>query len=193
VKGVPAKRAAKSKKHVSSAPSTKKDSKSKPKRTERKHNITLADLFLWVTVVDQCQIHPRNGLEEASKAAKLKSGQLQQRLKEMEKRFGPLFRKRVPKKKTALEKKSRFDSHAARKQNRSGVPNTLGGALAEIFVTIEHLYLYALTLKRADGVINPFPEVIEAKRAILKAIPVPPLRELDRVTLKVRRDRISRS
>jgi hypothetical protein len=36
------------------------------------------------------------------------------------------------------------------------VPNTLGGALAEIFVTIEHLYLYALTLERADGRMNPF-------------------------------------
>jgi hypothetical protein len=87
VKGVPAKKAAKSEKHVSGSAPAKKDSKSKPKRSERKHNITLADLFLWVTVVDQRQIHPRNGLEEASKAAKLKSGQLQQRLKEMENGF----------------------------------------------------------------------------------------------------------
>lgn len=70
----------------------------------------------------------------------------------IEKRFGPLFRKRVAEKRTDQEKKS----HAARKQNRSGVPNTLGGALAEIFVTIEHLYLYALTLERADGRMNPF-------------------------------------
>ncbi|WP_210205409.1 hypothetical protein, partial [Bradyrhizobium sp. MOS002] len=66
--GIPAKRAAKSKKHVSTAaPATKKDSESKARRTTPKHNIRLADLFLWITVVDECQIHPRNGLEEASK------------------------------------------------------------------------------------------------------------------------------
>lgn len=184
MKGVSAKRAAKSKKHVSrGAPAAKKDSKSKRKRTERKHNISLADLFLWITVVDHCQIHPRNGLEEASKAAKMNSGQLQQRLREIEKRFGPLFRKRAAEKKTVS---------ASRKHNRSGVPNVLGGALAEIFTTIEHLYLYALTL-RDNGSTNPFPEVIEAKRAVMKAISVTPLRDLDRVKLTLRRDRITRS
>ncbi|AND87815.1 hypothetical protein [Bradyrhizobium diazoefficiens] len=182
MKGVPAKRAAKSS-------ATKKDSKSKRKRTEREHDISLADLFLWVTVVDQCQIQPRNGLEATSEAAKLNSGQVQKRLKVIEKRFGPLFRKRIAEKTTAQEE----NGHAARKQNRSGVTNTLGGALAEIFATIEHLYLYALTLKRRDGAVDPFPEVIEAKKAVLKAIPVTPLRELDRVKLKVRRDRITRS
>jgi hypothetical protein len=193
VKGVPAKRAAKSKKARQQRAVDEEgfEIEAEADRAQAQHHaggpIPLGHRGR--PVPNPPQERPRGSLQ----GRKTKIGQLQQRLKEMEKRFGPLFRKRVPKKKTALEKKSRFDSHAARKQNRSGVPNTLGGALAEIFVTIEHLYLYALTLKRADGVINPFPEVIEAKRAILKAIPVPPLRELDRVTLKVRRDRISRS
>jgi hypothetical protein len=188
--GVPAKRVAKSKKRGSrSAPATTKHSKSKSKRTKREHDIPLADLFLWVTVVDQCQIHPRNSLDAASEAAKMNSGHVQKRLKMIEKRFGPLFRERLLEKMTAEEENGR----TARKRYRSGVPNTLGGALAEIFATIEHLYLYALTLQRRDGGADPFPEVIEAKKAVLKAIPVTPLRELDRVKLRVRRDRITRS
>jgi hypothetical protein len=62
------------------------------KKSQRPHGVTLADLFLWITVVDECQTHPMGAFERAAVTEGLKSyGNIQQRLKVLETRFGVLF------------------------------------------------------------------------------------------------------
>jgi hypothetical protein len=121
----------------------------KPKK-RRPNSILLADLFLWINVVDDCHYHPVGTFDRAAVTEGYGSlGNVVQRIKVLEERFGPLFRpnKRSP-------------------RNRSGVPTQRGAALAEIFMLIELLFHWASTDKS-----RTFTEVRELKELILYLVP----------------------
>jgi hypothetical protein len=101
-------------------------------RKARPHSMLLADLFLWISVVDECLYHPVGAFDRAAVAEGYGSlGNVVQRLAVLEKRFGQLFRQ---------------GKVAGR---RSGVPTPRGAALAEIFVLIELLYSWAESLEKS--------------------------------------------
>jgi hypothetical protein len=129
-------------------------------RQARAHSITLADIFLWITVVDECLYHPMGAFDRAAKTEGYGSvGNVVQRLKVLEDRFGTLFMK-----------------GPGRRRYRTGVPTARGAALAEIFVLIEHLFSWALSLKTATGY---HVEVRKLKELILYLVPINPLRPPD--------------
>jgi hypothetical protein len=171
------------------------------KQRRRPHGLTLADLFLWITVVDECHYHPRGAFERAASTEGLKSGgNVQQRLLVLEKRFGKLFRNQ--KRTFILEKRPPEETEGEDedlyrkiplKRYRSGVPTDRGAALAEIFVAIEHLYHYALSL---GGKESEAKTVIGVKNAIFRRIEEPQIRrEFDREIFETgqRRNRITRT
>src|SRR5450631_1510251 len=84
-----------------------------------------------------------------------------------------------------------FPSHFRKAYSQRG-SNRPRAALAEIFVTIEHLYHYALSL---GGGQSESDNVLKVKKAIFRLLPSRIRRELDRVFFEtgVRRNRISRS
>jgi hypothetical protein len=99
----------------------------------------LADLFLWISVVDECQYHPSKAFDRAAKSENLKSaGIIQQGIKKLEGMFGKLF--------------SDWNVLHPRRQrrNRNGVPNEYGIFLAEVFSIIEHLYFFSITAGQKD-------------------------------------------
>jgi hypothetical protein len=115
------------KKPSSSQAPTGKKGKS---RKVRPHSITLADLFLWITVVDEALVHPTKAFKRAAESEGIKSvGNVQNRLKVLEDRFGKLFEGSRP------------------RRYRYGVPTPRGAALAELFVLIEQLWKRAISLK----------------------------------------------
>jgi hypothetical protein len=121
--------------------------KCKDRRT-RPHSILLADLFLWVRVVDECLYHPIGGLDRAAKTEGYGSvGNVSQRLDVLENHFGMLF--------------YRNGSY------RSGVPTFRGVALAELFVTIELLYSRASSLGKS-GFLD---ELHSLKQLLLRVTP----------------------
>ena len=168
------------------------------KKSQRPHGVTLADLFLWITVVDECQTHPMGAFERAAVTEGLKSyGNIQQRLKVLETRFGVLFQSLYKKgalrnsdKKTGGYKKT-FHLRPATSRTRSAVPNTRGTALAEIFATIEHLYYYALSLSGSSDSAN----VLKVKDAVFRLVPSKIRRDFDRAAFEdvTKRNRISRA
>lgn len=125
---------------------------SRKKRISRPHSISLADLFLWITLVDECLFHPIGAFERAAVKEGLSNrGTVTQRVEALESRFGQLFAERE-----------------ASQRYRSGVPSFRGAALAEIFVLIEHLYRWALEIHENRASMN---EVRAVKPFILHLIP----------------------
>lgn len=163
--------------------------------SRRPHGIKLADLFLWITVVDECQYHPRGAFERAAVAEGLKSdGNVQQRLLVLETRFGTLFKRSPPKKRKGRSEEERSSPpHDRSKRYRSGVLTDRGAALAELFATIEHLYYYALSVRGDPS--GQLHDVIKAKNAVFRALPARIQREFDREVFEngQRRNRITRS
>jgi hypothetical protein len=160
-------------------------SRSIKKKGQRPHGVTLADLFLWVTVVDECQIHPMGAFERAAVTEKLQSpGNIQQRLKALESRFGilfqPLHKRGTSRKGAKIKSWKKYELRPSTSRTRSGVPNGYGTALAEIFATIEHLYHYALSLKGSSDSAN----VSKIKNAVFSLVPSETQRDFDRATLE---------
>lgn len=182
VKKADAERGAKTKHGRSTAPS------------RRPHGIKLADVFLWITVVDECQHHPRGAFQRAADSEGFKSeGNVQHRLLVLETLFGQLFQRPPPKKpKERSEEEKSHPTHDRSKHYRSGVPTERGAALAELFAAIEHLYHYALSVRGGRIQLN---NVIKAKNAVFRALPNPIRREFDREVFenKQRRNRITRT
>ena len=75
------------------APTERKGKSRKTKaRTARPHSILLADLFLWIGVVDECLYHPVGAFERAAKTEGYGSvGNVTQRLDVLENEFGMLL------------------------------------------------------------------------------------------------------
>ena len=110
----------------SPSPGGQAKKKAKDRKT-RPHSILLADLFLWISVVDECLYHPTGAFDRAARTEGYGSlGNVANRLKVLEARFGKLFQE-----------------NKASSRYRSGVPTPRGAALAEIFVLIELLYSWA--------------------------------------------------
>jgi hypothetical protein len=66
-------------------------------RKTRPQSILLADLFLWISVVDECLYHPTGALDRAAKTEGYGSvGNVVQRLDVLEGRFGKLFYRNSP-------------------------------------------------------------------------------------------------
>jgi hypothetical protein len=208
VKKAVAKHGARTKKRGrrSTSPIGKESLPRKPSKVKsrRPHGVTLADLFLWITIVDECQYHPRGAFERAAVTEGLKSGgNVQQRLSVLESRFGKFFKRPFPKKQDSQEEQSAERKGSVKKDRkkeapppprryRSGVPTDRGAALAEIFATIEHLYHYALSLR---GVQSESDNVIKVKNAIFRLVPSRIQREFDREVFEngQRRNRITRT
>jgi hypothetical protein len=90
---------------------TKHGSSTAPSR--RPHGIKLADVFLWITVVDECQHHPRGAFERAAISEGFKSeGNVQHRLLVLETLFRQLFLRSPPKKRK--ERSEEEKSHPTR-------------------------------------------------------------------------------
>lgn len=133
---------------------------SRKKHIARPYAHPLADLFLWITVVDECLFHPIGAFERAAVTEGLANrGTVTQRLQVLESRFGQLFAKRD-----------------ASQRYRSGVPSFRGAALAEIFVLIEHLYRWALEIHENRASMN---EIRALKPFILYLIPAYARRPID--------------
>jgi hypothetical protein len=133
---------------------------SRKKGISRPHSISLADLFLWITLVDECLFHPIGAFERAAVKEGLSNrGTVTQRVEALESRFGQLFAERE-----------------ASQRYRSGVPSFRGAALAEIFVLIEHLYRWALEIHENRASMN---EVRAVKPFILHLIPAYARRPID--------------
>jgi hypothetical protein len=65
---------------------------SRKKGISRPHSISLADLFLWITLVDECLFHPIGAFERAAVKEGLSNrGTVTQRVEALESRFGQLF------------------------------------------------------------------------------------------------------
>lgn len=144
----------------------------KTKRFKRPNSLTLSDLFLWVTVVDECQHHPHGALERAAVVEGLKAGgNLNQRLTELESHFGKLFF-------DGSNVRPRGKRPAGGRRNRSAVPNLRGAALAEIFVLIEYLYRWATALGGWPE--QEYEDLKEFKQTVLPLLHLPPLRTLER-------------
>jgi hypothetical protein len=121
--------------------------KAKDRKT-RPHSISLADLFLWVRVVDECLYHPIGGLDRAAITEGYRSvGNVTQRLDVLERHFGKLLYRSGP--------------------YRSGVLTFRGAALAELFVTIELLYSRASSTGKS-GLLD---ELHDLKKVILRLAP----------------------
>jgi len=152
------------------APSPKARAVKKPKK-QRPNSILLADLFLWINVVDECLYHPVGAFDRAAMTEGYSSlGNVVNRIEKLEERFGPLFR---PNKLSS--------------RNRSGVPTSRGAALAEIFMLIELLFHWASTLEKS----GTFSEVRKLKELILYLVPRKALRVRDLADLD--QSRISES
>jgi hypothetical protein len=104
----------------------------KPKvRRTRSHAISMADLFLWTSIVDECLYHPTGALERAAITEGYSSvGNVTQRLDFLEKQFGRLIYRNAA-------------------GIRSGVPTFRGAALAEFFVVIELLFTSSSRLHKS--------------------------------------------
>ncbi|MEY9123785.1 hypothetical protein [Bradyrhizobium yuanmingense] len=153
----------------------------KAKRFKRPNSLTLSDLFLWISVVDECQYRPHGALERAQIVEGFPtSGNLSQRLSELESKFGKLFFDRSI--------VGRRDKRPASRRHRSAVPSLRGAALAEIFVLIEHLYRWATTIGGWPE--KEYQDLKEVKQAVMSMLNWPPLRTLERTTGM---DRIGRS
>jgi hypothetical protein len=153
----------------------------KAKRYKRPNSLTLSDLFLWITVVDECQYRPHGALERAAVVEGLTAGgNLNQRLSELESKFGKLFFDRSI--------VGRRDKRPANRRHRSAVPSHRGAALAEIFVLIEHLYRWATTIGGWPE--KEYQDVKEVKQAVMSLLHRPPLRTLEK---RLGSDRIGRS
>jgi hypothetical protein len=121
-------------------------------RKVRPNSILLADLFLWISVVDECLYHPMGAFDRAAKTEGYGSlGNVANRLKVLETRFGKLFQ----------------ENKSSSSRYRSGVPTRRGAALAEIFVPIELLYSWAASLEQSGS----FTEVRKLKELILYLVP----------------------
>jgi hypothetical protein len=132
------------------APSPKPRAGKKSKR-QRPNSILLADLFLWINVVDECLYHPVGAFDRAAMTEGYGSlGNVVNRIEKLEERFGQLFR---PNKLSS--------------RNRSGVPTPRGAALAEIFMLIELMFHWASTLEKSGS----FSEVRRLKEFILYLVP----------------------
>jgi hypothetical protein len=114
----------------------------------RAHSITLADLFLWMTVADECFVHPVKAFARAAAIEGIAVGNVTHGVERLEKHFGELFKK--------------GDRPRA---SRNGVLSNRGAALAELFVMIELLYRMALgpvaavsVMKLKDALMPHFPE-----------------------------------
>jgi hypothetical protein len=80
-------------------PKDRSQSKRRPparkKGEKRPHSVSLADLYLWITLVDECLYHPIGAFERAAVTAGLKNrGTVTQRVKVLEAHFGQLFANR---------------------------------------------------------------------------------------------------
>jgi hypothetical protein len=111
------------------APGSKAQAQKKPKK-QRPNSILLADLFLWISVVDECLYHPVGAFERAAKTEGYGSvGNVTQRLDVLENEFGMLLYRNLS------------------SGYRSGVPTFRGAALADLFAVIELLHSRALSLE----------------------------------------------
>lgn len=147
-------RTAKGRSQSKRRPPTRKQAQRRP------NSVSLADLYLWITLVDECLYHPIGAFERAAVTAGLKNrGTVTQRVKVLEAHFGQLFANR--------DTSQRY---------RSGVPSYRGAALAEIFVLIEHLHRWALEIYENRASMN---EVRAVKPFILHLIPAYAKRPLD--------------
>jgi hypothetical protein len=116
------------------APRSKGQPRRKPKK-QRPNSILLADLFLWINVVDECLYHPAGDFDRAAVTEGYGSfGNVVQRIKVLEDRFGPLFQ-----------------PHKLSPRNRSGAPTKRGAALAKIFMPMELLFHWASTLEKSGS------------------------------------------
>jgi hypothetical protein len=141
-------------------PQSKRRPPARKKGEKRPHSVSLADLFLWITLVDECLYHPIGAFDRAATTAGLKNrGTVTQRVKVLEAHFGQLFANRDPS-----------------QRYRSGVPSYRGAALAEIFVLIEHLHRWALEIYENRASMN---ELRDIKPFILHLIPAYAKRPID--------------
>jgi hypothetical protein len=136
-------------------------------RETRPHSILLADLFLWISVIDECLYHPTGPFDRVAKTEGYGSlGNVAQRLDVLESRFGTLFYRN--KRLDVLE--SRFGTLYYRNSSsgyRSGVPTFRGAALAELFVVIELLYSLAPSLGKSGNL----DELRKLKELVLNLAP----------------------
>jgi hypothetical protein len=131
---------------VATGPSSKARFEKRPKK-QRPNSIMLADLFLWINVVDECLYHPAGAFDRAAMTEGYGSlGNVVNRIEKLEERFGQLFH---PNKLSS--------------RNRSGVPTPRGAALAEILMLIELLFHWASTLEKSGS----FMKVRKLKELIL--------------------------
>jgi hypothetical protein len=126
----------------------------------------LADLFMWISVVDECHHHPigafgRAALKEGCRSPSV----VQQRLDVLERCFGPLF--------VRARKSDRVRD--SRKAKRVPIPNSKGARLAEIFATVEHLY----SIARGSGAMSLEGPIIDLKKDVLTKLPAPIQRAFD--------------
>lgn len=121
--------------------------------------------------------------ERASISEGLEStGAIQQRLKVLEERFGRLFMtpKRDNVENTSSASNPTKSVGKATKKKRSAMPTPRGGALAELFAMIEHLYLFSLRTNASE---SDREIILVLKRVIFGLLPMPILRELEREAL----------
>jgi hypothetical protein len=66
--------------------------KPKAEKKKRPNSILLADLLLWINIVDECLYHPVGAFDRAATTEGYGSlGNVVQRIEKLQERFGPLF------------------------------------------------------------------------------------------------------
>jgi hypothetical protein len=162
-----------------------KSNKNAGDRKLRPHSISLADLFLWISVVDECLYHPIGAFDRAANAEGYGSlGNVVNRLQVLEARFGALFEEIAEDNPNVAIRLKVLEARLGttlegigRSKRRSAVPSRRGVALAEIFVLIEQLYKFALSFDERERV--HVRQLRKLKEDIFSSLSKEPLRAMD--------------
>jgi hypothetical protein len=154
-------------------------------RKLRPHSVSLADLFLWISVVDECLYHPMGAFDRAANTEGYGSlGNVVNRLQVLEDRFGALFEEIAEDNPNVAIRLKVLEARLGttlegigRSKRRSAVPSHQGVALAEIFVLIEQLYKFALSFDERERA--HVRQLRKLKEDIFKSLPNESLRAMD--------------
>lgn len=133
-------------------------------------SIRLADLFLWIDIVDACQEHPNGGLMRAAADAGIANPEnINHVIDRLEEQVG----------KTLFDYENVRDPNV-RNRIRDGRISSDGAFLAEVSVVIEHLWQYLMTPRKKSAVYGEVMTILEVKKEIFRILSQPIGRDLER-------------
>ena len=167
----------------SSGRGRRKGTKNSKVHRPKPHDVSLADLFLWITVTDACLDHPIGAFRRAAAIADLTDAEVVQCVDRLEVFLKTALNESGQKRFHRLMIKRRLTDMRDVSKKRNGMLYSYGAFFAEVCALIEHLWLFAID---ADGFRSKDVDIL---RHLGKAIyDVLPLAETQPCRMALRRD-----